>query len=98
MDNTSKPGCIRKEIGVDSNPSKPGTYGVTIEGIRSMLPITLVFDGQLWNIDREFRNRRIWWYENETFYSKPIYNMTDYERAEFRFSLDCNYAFYGVKK
>ena len=36
--------------------------------------------------------------ENETSEPKSTINMTDYERAEFRFSLDCNYAFYGVKK
>lgn len=90
-----------KEIGVDANPSTPGAYDVTIEGIRSMFPITLDFDGQLWNIDEEFWNRRIWWIDtnkNETSEPKSTINMTDYERAEFRFSLDCNYAFYGVKK
>lgn len=52
-----------KEIGVDANPSKPGTYDVEVDGILSIFQITLDFDGQSWNIDGAFQGKRIWWFD-----------------------------------
>jgi hypothetical protein len=53
---------IASEIGVDPNPTEPGSYNVEVENIMFCMAEYFHFDGGKWDIPTEFQGRRIWWY------------------------------------
>jgi hypothetical protein len=62
MGKNKKPDRTICEIGVDPNPTEPGSYNVEVENIMFCMPEYFKFDGEKWDIPTHFQGRRIWWY------------------------------------
>ena len=56
----------RNLIGVDPNPTEPGSYNIDIEGIMACCAIYAEFDGEKWHIPEyyvEDKDGKVWWYD-----------------------------------
>lgn len=56
-----EPGIARRVLISEEKPTVAGAYNIEVEGLRSLLPLFLTFDGTEWERPR-YDGRRVFWF------------------------------------